>query len=136
MFSARLLLSFATLFFLSIATPAQQLTPRTIHLSRGRSLTLRLPSNFSLNVALQGLHCPRFMAVSPDHRIFIADLYDRSDNTRGAIYILDGWNEATHTFSRAIPYLQHLRNPNNLAFYTEPAHDGKTCAVVDLYPAY
>jgi glucose/arabinose dehydrogenase len=65
------------------------------------------------------------MAISPDHRIFVADLYDRSDNTRGAIYILDGWNPATHTFAHVTPYLQHLRNPNNVAFYTEPAHDGK-----------
>lgn len=105
--------------------PAQQLTPRALHLAKGRSLTLNLPANFSIEIAAQGLHCPRFMAQSPDHRIFVADLYDRSDNSRGGIYILDGWNATTHRFARVIPYLKDLRNPNNLAFYTEPAHDGK-----------
>ena len=127
MLSAKLLPRIAALFSLTAATfvPAQSLTPRPIHLAKERSLTLNLPANFSLNIAAQGLHCPRFMAVSPDHRIFIADLYDRSDNTRGGIYILDGWNPAIHTFARVVPYIEHLRNPNNLAFYTEPAHDGK-----------
>src|SRR6185437_5152275 len=127
MLSAKLLPRIAALFSLTAATfvPAQSLTPRPIHLAKGRSLTLNLPANFSLNIAAQGLHCPRFMAVSPDHRIFIADLYDRSDNTRGGIYILDGWNPAIHTFARVVPYIEHLRNPHNLAFYTEPAHDGK-----------
>ena len=47
-------------------------------------------------------------------------MYNRTDNTRGAVYILDGWDESTHTFARTIPYLNHLRNPNNLAFYTDP----------------
>ena len=122
---AKLLLRIAALISISFSSPAQQLTPHAFHLAKGRSITLSLPANFSINIAAQGLHCPRFMAVSPDHRIFIADLYDRSDNTRGAIDILDGWNPQTHTFTRVIPYLQHLRNPNNLAFYTEPARDGK-----------
>ena len=48
-------------------------------------------------------------------------MFSRADNTRGAIYILDGWSDSTHTFARTIPYLTHLRNPNNLAFYTDPA---------------
>ena len=122
--ASRVAVLFATLA-VATATPAQKLTPRLIHLTHGRSLTLNLPANFKINIAAQGLHCPRFMAESPDHRIFVADLYDRSDNTHGSIDILEGWNATTHTFARAIPYLQHLRNPNNLAFYTKPAHDGK-----------
>lgn len=109
----------------SIAAPAQRLTPRQIHLADGHALTLNVPANFAIDIAAQGLHCPRFMAVSPDHRIFIADMYDRSDNTRGAIYILDGWNATAHTFAKITPYLQNLRNPNNIAFYTEAAQDGR-----------
>lgn len=119
------LLRIVALITFSCSCLAQQLTPHPFHLAKGRSITLSLPANFNINIAAQGLHCPRFMAISPDHRIFIADLYDRSDNTRGAIDILEGWNPATHTFAKVTPYLQHLRNPNNLAFYTEPAHDGK-----------
>ena len=48
-------------------------------------------------------------------------MYNLADNTSGAVYILDGYNPQTHTFARTIPYLQHLRNPNNLAFYTDEA---------------
>ena len=104
---------------------AQQLVPHTLSLPRGKQITLSLPGNLTIDVAATGLHCPRFFAESPDHRIFVADLYDRSDNTKGAIYILDGWDPATHRFARVIPYLQNLRNPNNIAFYTEPAPDRK-----------
>ena len=122
------LLSIVTAFaaFLPVSgAGAQHLTPRPIRLSKGRSITLNLPANFSINVAAEGLRCVRFMAQSPDHRIFVADMYDRADNTQGKIYILDNWNSATHTFGKITPYLEHLRNPNNLAFYTEPGRDGK-----------
>lgn len=108
-----------------VAAPAQKLTPRLIHLANGHLLTLNVPANMKIDIAAQGLHCARFMAQSPDHRIFLADMYDRSDNTRGAIYILDGWNATTHSFSKITPYLQHLRNPNDIAFYTEPAQNGR-----------
>src|SRR5207253_67525 len=62
-----------------------------------------------------------FFAVSPDHRIFLTDMYNRADNSLGKIYILDGLDPETHKFSRVTIYLTHLRNPNNLAFYTHPA---------------
>jgi glucose/arabinose dehydrogenase len=78
----------------------------------------------AIDVAAQGLRRVRFMAVSPDHRVFVTDMYNRADNSLGKVYILDGWDEATHRFARIVPYLDHLHNPNNIAFYTQPAHDG------------
>jgi glucose/arabinose dehydrogenase len=99
---------------------AQQLTPHLIRLADGRRFTLNLPASFAIDVAAQGLRRVRFFAVSPDHRIFATDMYGLEDNSLGRVYILDGWNERTHTFSRTIPYLDHLRNPNNVAFYTDP----------------
>ncbi len=110
---------------LSSALPAQHLIPHTLDLPRQKQITLALPANLTIEVAATGLHCPRFFAVSPDHRIFVADLFNRSDNSKGALYILDGWDSRTHTFARVVPYLENLRNPNNLAFYTEPARPGK-----------
>jgi glucose/arabinose dehydrogenase len=107
------------------ATPAEQLTPHPIHLATGKTLALNLPSNFTINVAVQGLRRVRFLAQSPDNRIFATDMHDLSDNNLGAVYILGGWNQKTGTFAKVTPYLQHLRNPNNIAFYTEPAHDGQ-----------
>ena len=109
----------ATLLPLTAAT--QQLTPHSIHLADGRNLTLNLPASFTIDVAAQGLRRVRFMAMSPDHRVFVTDMYNRADNSLGKVYILDGWSPGTHSFTRTIPYLDHLRNPNNLAFYTDPA---------------
>ncbi len=113
---------------LSAMAAAQQ--PHTLDLpaapgKTARQITLTLPSHLAIDVAATGLHCPRFFAVAPDGRIFVADLYNRSDNSKGGLYILDGWNPQTHNFSRAVPYLQNLRNPNNIAFYTEPAQAGR-----------
>jgi glucose/arabinose dehydrogenase len=128
-------MSFAKVFFLgfgiwvvSMSAPsisAQEATPHRIHLANGKTLTLSLPSSFKIDVAAQGLKCVRFMAMSPDHRIFVTDMYDRADNSRGRVYILDGWDEKNHKFNKITPYLKSLRNPNNLAFYTEPAQNGK-----------
>jgi glucose/arabinose dehydrogenase len=109
----------------AINLPAQQLTPHLIQLANGKTLTLSVPEDFKIDIAVQGLKCVRFMAKSPDNRIFVTDMYDRADNTLGKVYILDGWNDKTHTFEKIIPYLQLLRNPNNLAFYTEPEQGGK-----------
>jgi glucose/arabinose dehydrogenase len=106
---------------LPIIASAQQLTPHPLHLADGQTITLNLPPGFSVDVAAQGLRRVRFFAVSPDRRIFVTDMYNLADNSLGKVYILDGWNETTHTFARTIPYLDHLRNPNNLAFYTDPA---------------
>jgi glucose/arabinose dehydrogenase len=104
--------------------PAQQLAPHPIHLANGKTLVLKLPANFTIGLAAQGLKRVRFMAKSPDNRIFATDMHDLADNTLGKVYILDGWNEKTGSFAKITPYLEHLRNPNNLAFYTEPAQDG------------
>ena len=123
------LLCFAGAFFgLLVSTvniPAQQLTPRSIQLANGKTLILNIPANFKIDIAAQGLKRVRFMAKSPDNRIFVTDMYNRADNTLGKVYVLDGWDEKAGAFTKIIPYLQHLRNPNNLAFYTEPAHNGK-----------
>ena len=105
---------------LASCAQAQTLTPHSLALPGNKAIVLSLPAGFDVNIAATGLHRVRFFAESPDHRIFVTDMYDRSDNQRGAIYILNGWNEQTHTFSGMTPYLEHLHNPNNIAFYTDP----------------
>jgi len=113
-------------FFLSVESiSAQQLAAHPIHLTNGKTVVLKLPANFTVGVAAQGLKRVRFMAKSPDNRIFATDMHDLADNTLGKVYILDGWNAKTGTFAKITAYLEHLRNPNNLAFYTEPEEDGK-----------
>ena len=102
---------------LTLPATAQQLTPRPITLPNQKTITLQLPPNLTADVAATGLHRPRFFARSPDNRIFLTDMYDLSDNTRGAIYILSG--DPGHLTQTA--YLTGLHNPNNLAFYTDPS---------------
>ena len=96
-----------------------KLEPHQITLSRGRTFSLELPEGFDIKIAAQGLNRPRFMAQSPDGRIFVTDMFSRADNTRGAVYILDGFDQSSGRFRRVIPYLSHLRNPNSLTFHTD-----------------
>lgn len=99
----------------------------------GRSINLSLPHDFTIVPAMQGLKRIRFMATSPDGRLFITDMYDKTDNRKGAIYVLEGWDRGTKHFSAARPWLTELRNPNSIAFYTTP--DGTTWLYVALTQA-
>ena len=96
-----------------------RLTPHRISLSGGRSFDLNLPEGFEISVAAQGLKRVRFMAKSPDDRIFVTDMYSLADNRKGAVYILDRFDPTDRRFKRVLPYLKGLRNPNSIAFYTD-----------------
>ena len=99
------------------------LTPNRITLTTGRSagsFNLNLPPGFAISVAVEGLKRVRFMAKSPDGRIFVTDMYNLTDNKRGVVYILDQFDPATRKFRKVSEYLKDLRNPNSLAFYTDP----------------
>jgi glucose/arabinose dehydrogenase len=110
------------LLAIGLAANAQTaLKPHVLHLASGKNMTLSLPADFDINVAAQGMHRVRFMAKSPDGRIFATDMDSLADNTQGSIYILTGWNSSTHTFASRTTYLTNLRNPNNVAFYTDPS---------------
>jgi glucose/arabinose dehydrogenase len=98
------------------------LTPRRVTLGAGKSLrsfTLELPEGYEIAVAAQGLKRVRFMARSPEGRIFVTDMHDITDNSKGAVYVLDQFDPVTRTFRKVTPYLTGLRNPNSVAFYTD-----------------
>jgi glucose/arabinose dehydrogenase len=101
------------------AAAAPKLIPHHITLANGRSFDLNLPEGFDISVAAQGLRRVRFMARSPDDRIFVTDMLNLSDNRRGAVYILDQFDPATRQFKKVTKYLSNLRNPNSVAFYTD-----------------
>jgi glucose/arabinose dehydrogenase len=96
-----------------------KLVPHRISLANGKAFDLNLPEEFGISVAAQGLKRVRFMARSPDGRIFVTDMYNLTDNTKGVVYILDEFNPASATFKKVTPYLQGLRNPNSIAFYRD-----------------
>jgi hypothetical protein len=87
-------------------TKALKLTPHKIPMAGGKSLTLNLPSDFDIVIAAQGLKRPRFFAKSPDNRIFLTTMYNRADNRRGAVYILDEFDQRSGQFKKVIPYLK------------------------------
>lgn len=95
------------------------LTPHRITLADGRSFALNLPQGFDISVAAQGLKRLRFMTKSPDNRIFVTDMYNLTDNRKGAVYILDDFDVVTRRFKQIIPFMTGLRNPNSVAFYTD-----------------
>jgi glucose/arabinose dehydrogenase len=100
---------------------AIRLTPHHISLLSGRSFDLNLPEGFEIRVAAQGLKRVRFMTKSPDDRIFVTDMYNLTDNKKGVIYILEGFDLESKSFAKVIPYLTGLRNPNSVAFFKDDA---------------
>jgi glucose/arabinose dehydrogenase len=103
------------------AAVSLKLRPNRVSLSGGRSFTLNLPEGFAVAVAAEGLRRPRFMAQASDGRVFVTDMYNLSDNERGAVYVLEGFDPAGKSFTKVTPYLTRLRNPNSVAFYTDAA---------------
>ena len=112
-------LAFLFTLFLTTNVAAQRLTPHRITLANGKSFDLNLPAGYEINVAVQGLKRVRFMAQSPDNRIFVTDMYDLSDNKRGVVYILDQFDPSTRQFKKVTKYMTGLRNPNSVVFYKD-----------------
>src|SRR5689334_23829722 len=79
---------------------APKLTPHHITLANGKSFDLNLPEGFEIAVAAQGLKRVRFMALSPDKRLFVTDMYNKTDNSRGVVYILDRFDPSTNQFRK------------------------------------
>ena len=113
----RLVLFIAILPFSLIAQ--SKLVPQEITLKDGRKFSLNAPADFEIIPAAEGLRRVRFFAKAPDGRIFVTDMYNLTDNDRGAIYILDSWNSGTGKFARVIPYMTGLQNPNSVQFYRD-----------------
>jgi glucose/arabinose dehydrogenase len=103
-----------------LANPlALKLIPHKIALANGRNFNLNLPAGMGITVAAQGLKRVRFLAKSPDDRIFVTDMYNLTDNKKGVVYILDQFDPATGAFKNVITYMKGLRNPNSIAFYRD-----------------
>src|SRR3954471_3715737 len=96
-----------------------QMKPQRIVLKDGRSFSLNVAEGFEMIPAMEGLKRVRFFAKAPDGRIFVTDMYNLADGSRGTVYILDGWDAAKGKFSKLITYMTGLRNPNSCQFYRD-----------------
>jgi len=101
------------------ASGAMAMRTTTVTLARGASFDLRLPAGLAITPASEGFKRARFMAKSPDGRLFLTDLIDMSDNKRGVVYVLSGFDDASRTFRKRKAYLRGLRNPNSVAFHDD-----------------
>ncbi len=99
------------------------LFPHPIKLKKGVKLSLNMPKGFDVSVAYEGLDRLRFMTLSPDNRFFVLDMWNRSDNKRCKVYILEDWDEKEHRFKSIKTYLAGLHNANQVAFYTDKGVD-------------
>ena len=43
-------------------------------------------------------------------------MFNLTDNKRGTVYILDGWNAKTGKFAKVIPYMTNLKIPTASSF--------------------
>lgn len=108
------------IFSLSVSVfPQTKLTPHKITLKNGKTFNLNLPQDYEIIPAAEGLKRVRFFAKSPDGRIFVTDMFNLTDNEKGAVYILDEFDESTGKFGKVIPYMANLKNPNSVQFYTD-----------------
>ena len=111
------LLIFVWQFSVYAAQP--KLVPHKISLKNGKTFNLKLPAGYEIIPAAEGLKRVRFFAKAPDGRLFLTDMYNLTDNKKGAIYILDEFDAKTGKFGKVIPYLTNLRNPNSVQFYKD-----------------
>jgi len=94
-----------------------KLVPHAIRLKKGNFFKLNIPVGYKINIAAEGLKRLRFLAKSPDGKLFATDMYDRNDNHKGKILLFDKWNEKEKKFDSIITFLDKLHNPNQVAFY-------------------
>src|SRR3989344_7365559 len=91
--------------------PALELVTRTVSLEDGSEITFRLPVPFEIAEAAEGLGKARFMAMSPDGRLFVPDIVDYNLSHQGKVYVLEDFNEETKSFETKHAYLSGLRGP-------------------------
>jgi glucose/arabinose dehydrogenase len=101
------------------APAALKLHAQEIRLLDGTRFTLNVPRGVTVTPAAEGLGRARFMARSPDGRLFVPDMLNLSDNKRGSVHVLDGFDPTTRRFTRQTKLLSGLRNPNSVAFHTD-----------------
>jgi glucose/arabinose dehydrogenase len=94
-----------------------ELEPHLIQLKKGDSFYLNIPKGYTIHVAAEINQRLRFLAVSPDGKLFATDMVNTSDNKKGRILIFDNWNDSAKKFEKIQVYMSNLHNPNQVAFY-------------------
>lgn len=107
-----------TSMLINTDTAAFHLLPHHIILQKGLELDLNIPQGYQISVAAEGLRRLRFLSKSQDGRLFATDMFDKSDNKKGRVYIFSDWDDTAHRFRKTNIFLDSLHNPNQVAFYS------------------
>lgn len=86
---------------------------------QGKPFTVEHPADIQIFQVASGFKYLRFMAMSPDHRLFVGEMDQRGDSKSGRVLILENFDPQTKTFKTQSTYLENQRNPHSLAFYTD-----------------
>jgi glucose/arabinose dehydrogenase len=101
------------------AQPSIKFRSQPIELKKKLAFNLSIPQGYKISVAAEGLERPRFLAKSPDGRLFVTDMHNISDNKLGRVLVLEDWNDTDKKFTTVTTYLDSLHNPNQVAFYSK-----------------
>ena len=102
------------------------LSPHLIKLHKGDSFYLNIPNGYNISVVVEINQRLRFLAVSPDGRLFATDMLNTSDNKKGRVLIFENWNDSSKSFKNITAYLTNLHNPNQVAFYNNYIYVAET----------
>lgn len=93
------------------------LKPVTVRLKTGKEFTLNIPADYTLTVAAEGFQKARFMALSPDHKVWLGEMTSAGDTDTGNVRVLGDFDEAAGKFQSISTALGGLRNPNSVTFH-------------------
>ncbi|MBC7933848.1 MAG: PQQ-dependent sugar dehydrogenase [Rhizobacter sp.] len=103
-----------------------KLSPHLIQLQKGDSFYLNIPQGYKITIAAEISQRLRFLALSPDGRLFATDMLNTSDNKKGRVLIFENWSDSSKKFETVTPYLTSLHNPNQVAFYKDHIYIAET----------
>ena len=115
-----LFIAAAAALLLSGLNASSQQQRHTLTYAPGKTIALSVPAGLDIDIVARGIPRARFFAKSPDGRIFVTAMHSLDDNRLGSIIILDGWDGLSRSFGHVTHYLDHLHNPNSVAFWTDP----------------
>jgi glucose/arabinose dehydrogenase len=92
---------------------------QAVLLKKGIVLNLKIPKGYHISVAADGMRRLRFLAKSPDGRLFGTDMHSLADNKRGKIYVFEEWDDTAKQFKKITAFAEKLHNPNQVMFYAD-----------------
>lgn len=95
------------------------LQPHSIALKKGVQFDIKIPAGYHVSIAAEGMRRLRFLAKSPDNKLFATDMYSLADNKKGKIYLFGDWDNTTKTFKTTTTFAEGLHNPNQVMFYND-----------------